>query len=75
MTITKASELFSQDGRFFPSEPTEEDLNHAVFAPLPTGGIEEEDYAALVEPEGRLGEWWVAVDRRQRAGSLSGSLS
>ncbi len=71
MTIKKASELFAQDGRFFPSEPGGDDPNHAVFAPLPSGGIEEEDYAALVAPEGQLEEWWVAVGRRQRTGSAA----
>ena len=69
MTITKASELFARDGRFFPSKPTDEDLNRAMFAPF------EEVYATLVEPEDPQGEWWIAVGRRQKTGPLSGSLS
>lgn len=63
MTITKASELFSKDGRFFPMEPTDEELNRMMFAPFPADEVEEE-YAALVETEGPLGEWWIAVGKR-----------
>ena len=75
MTITKASELFARDGRFFPSKPAGEDLNRAMFAPFPPSGVDEEDYATLVEPEDPQGEWWIAVGRRQKTGPFSGSLS
>jgi hypothetical protein len=74
MTIKKASELFAQDGRFFPSEPWGDDPNPAVFAPLPADEVEEEDYAALVAPEGRLEEWWVAVSRRRRGPQPAGAV-
>ena len=64
MTITKASELFSKDGRFFPTKPTDEDLNRTMFAPFPADEVEEEGYATLMEPEGHRGEWWIAVGKR-----------
>lgn len=74
MTITKASELFAKDGRFFPTETTDEELNRMIFAPFPADQVEEEEqHAALVETEGPLGEWWIAVERRPKTGSLSGS--
>lgn len=62
MTITKASELFSKDGRFFPADRFGEEPDSALlFAPFPADAIEEEDYAILEEQDGILADWRISV--------------
>ena len=66
MTITKASELFSKDGRFFPADRLGDDPDSApLFAPFPADAIEEEDYAVLEEQDGILSDWRISVSGRR----------
>jgi hypothetical protein len=61
MTITKASELFSKDERFFPADRFEDGPGTALFAPFPADAIEEEDYAVLEEQDGILADWRISI--------------
>ena len=66
MTVTKASELFSKDSRFYPVDRFGDDPAPTfLFAPFPADAIEGEDCAVLEEQEGILGDWHISVGRRR----------
>jgi hypothetical protein len=60
--ITKASELFSKDSRFYPADSAgDEPDSSLLFAPFPADAIEEEEYAVLEEQDGILADWRISV--------------